>query len=163
MAWLFEILNAFCFDSVSLWTHFSIFISHVLKIPVGTLWTNNTLIRECRTPSKTTFHSLFSRVKKVKNMRGLLVAVGRCDTQVRLSLIYVSGNFLRPLVPRIPLRMVLRSVTHKQDARIVDKVYWWMLQSSKLLSVFKPDTLSGVLTLFNDHNLSYSRTGPEDT
>ena len=41
-------------------------------------------------------------------------------------------------------------------------VYWWMLQSSKLLSVFKPDTLSGVLTLFDDHNLSYSRTGPED-
>ena len=37
-----------------------------------------------------------------------------------------------------------------------------MLQSSKLLSVFKPDTLSGVLTLFNDHNLSYSRTGTED-
>ena len=37
-----------------------------------------------------------------------------------------------------------------------------MLQSSKLLSVFKPDTLSGVLTLFNDHNLSYSRTGSED-
>ena len=37
-----------------------------------------------------------------------------------------------------------------------------MLQSSKLLSVFKPDTLSGVLTLFNDHNLSYYRTGPED-
>ena len=37
-----------------------------------------------------------------------------------------------------------------------------MLQSSKLLSVFKPDTLSGVLTLFNDHNLSYSQTGPED-
>ena len=36
-----------------------------------------------------------------------------------------------------------------------------MLQSSKLLSVFKPDTLSGVLTLFNDHNLSYSQTGPE--
>ena len=34
-------------------------------------------------------------------MRGLLVAVGRCDTQVRLSLIYVSGNLLRPLVPRI--------------------------------------------------------------
>ena len=32
-----------------------------------------------------------------------------------------------------------------------------MLQSSKLLSVFKPDTLSGVLTLFNDHNLSYSQ------
>ena len=37
-----------------------------------------------------------------------------------------------------------------------------MLQSSKLLSVFKPDTFSGVLTLFNDHNLSYSRTGSED-
>ena len=37
-----------------------------------------------------------------------------------------------------------------------------MIQSSKLLSVFKPDTLSGVLTLFNDHNLSYSQTGPED-
>ena len=37
-----------------------------------------------------------------------------------------------------------------------------MLQSSKLLSVFKPDTLSGVLTLFNDHNLSYSRTGSEE-
>ena len=37
-----------------------------------------------------------------------------------------------------------------------------MLQSSKLLSVFKPDTLSGVLTLFNDHNLSYYQTGPED-
>ena len=58
--------------------------------------------------------------------------------------------------------MVLHSVTHKQDARIVDKVYWWMLQSSKLLSVFKPDTLSGVLTLFNDHNLTYYQTGPED-
>ena len=37
-----------------------------------------------------------------------------------------------------------------------------MLQSSKLLSVVKPDTLSGVLTLFNDHNLSYSQTGAED-
>ena len=37
-----------------------------------------------------------------------------------------------------------------------------MLQSPKLLSVFKPDTLSGVLTLFNDHNLSYYQTGPED-
>ena len=37
-----------------------------------------------------------------------------------------------------------------------------MLQSSKLLSVFKPDTLSGVLTFFNDHNLSYSRTGSEE-
>ena len=37
-----------------------------------------------------------------------------------------------------------------------------MLQSSKLLSVFKPDTLSGVLTLFNDHNLSYSRTGSDE-
>ena len=72
------------------------------------------------------------------------------------------GQPPRPPVPRIPLRKVLRSVTHKQDARIVDKVYWWMIQSSKLLSVFKPDTLSGVLTLFNDHNLSYSRTGPED-
>ena len=58
--------------------------------------------------------------------------------------------------------MVLRSVTHKQDARIVDKVYWWMLQSSKLLSVFKPDTLSGVLTLFNDHNLSYYQTSSGD-
>ena len=58
--------------------------------------------------------------------------------------------------------MVLRSVTHKQDARIVDKVYWWMLQSSKLLSIFKPDTLSGVLTLFNDHNLSYYQTSSEE-
>ena len=58
--------------------------------------------------------------------------------------------------------MVLRSVTHKQDVRLVDQVYWWMLQSSKLLSVFKPDTLSGVLTLFNDHNLSYSRTSSGD-
>ena len=37
-----------------------------------------------------------------------------------------------------------------------------MLQSSKLLSVFKPDTLSGVLTLFNDHNLSYSQTSSEE-
>ena len=37
-----------------------------------------------------------------------------------------------------------------------------MLQSSKLLPVFKPDTLSGVLTLFNDHNLWYYQTGPED-
>ena len=37
-----------------------------------------------------------------------------------------------------------------------------MIQSSKLLSVFKPDTLSGVLTLFNDHNLWYYQTGPED-
>ena len=27
-------------------------------------------------------------------LRGLLVAVGRCNTQVRLSLIYVSGNLL---------------------------------------------------------------------
>ena len=57
-------------------------------------------------------------------VRGLLVAVGRCNTQVRLSLIYVSGQPPRPPVPRIPLRKVLRSVTHKQDARIVDKVYW---------------------------------------
>ena len=38
-----------------------------------------------------------------------------------------------------------------------------MLQSSKLLSVFKPDTLSGVLTLFNDHNLSYYQTGSEES
>ena len=37
-----------------------------------------------------------------------------------------------------------------------------MLQSSKLLSVFKPDTLGGVLTLFNDHNLSYYQTSSED-
>ena len=37
-----------------------------------------------------------------------------------------------------------------------------MLQSSKLLSVFKLDTLSGVLTLFNDHNLSYYQTSSED-
>ena len=37
-----------------------------------------------------------------------------------------------------------------------------MLQSSKLLSVFKPDTLSGVLTLFNDHNLLYSQTSSGD-
>ena len=37
-----------------------------------------------------------------------------------------------------------------------------MLQSSKLLSVFKPDTLSGVLTLFNDHNLSHYQTGSGD-
>ena len=88
-------------------------------------------------------------------LRGLLVAVGRCNTQVRLSLTYVPGKPPRPPVPRIPLRKVLRSVTHKQDARIVNKVYCWMLQSSELLSVFKPDTLSGVLTLFNDHNLSY--------
>ena len=108
------------------------------------------------------YDKLWSLNKVNTPLGGLLVAVGRCNTQVRLSLIYVSGNLLRPLVPRIPLRMVLRSVTHKQDARIVDKVYWWMLQSSKLLSVFKPDTLSGVLTLFNDHNLSYSRTGPEE-
>ena len=95
-------------------------------------------------------------------MRGLLVAVGRCNTRVRLSLIYVPGQLPRPPVPGILWRNVLRSVTHKQDARIVDKVYCWMLQSSKLLSVFKPDTLSGVLTLFNDHNLSYYQTGPED-
>ena len=56
-------------------------------------------------------------------MRSLLVAVERCNTQVRLSLTYVSGKPPRPPVPRIPLRKVLRSVTHKQDARIVDKVY----------------------------------------
>ena len=37
-----------------------------------------------------------------------------------------------------------------------------MIQSSKLLSVFKPDTLSGVLTLFNDDNLSYSQTSSGD-
>ena len=37
-----------------------------------------------------------------------------------------------------------------------------MLQSSKLLSVFKPDTLSGVLTLFNDHNLSHYQTSSEE-
>ena len=30
----------------------------------------------------------------ISTLRGLLVAVGRCDTQVRLSLIYVSGNLL---------------------------------------------------------------------
>ena len=37
-----------------------------------------------------------------------------------------------------------------------------MFQSSKLLSVFKPDTLSGVLTLFNDHNLLYYQTSSEE-
>ena len=31
---------------------------------------------------------------KFFSVRGLLVAVGRCNTQVRLSLIYVSGNLL---------------------------------------------------------------------
>ena len=56
-------------------------------------------------------------------LRGLLVAVERCNTQVRLSLTYVSGKPPRPPVPRIPLRKVLRPVTHKQDVRIVDKVY----------------------------------------
>ena len=34
-------------------------------------------------------------------MRGLLVAVGRCNTQARLSLIYVPGQPLRPPVPGI--------------------------------------------------------------
>ena len=38
-----------------------------------------------------------------------------------------------------------------------------MLQSSRLLSVFKPDTLSGVLTLFNDHNLSYYQKNQNDS
>ena len=57
------------------------------------------------------------------NVRGLLVAVGRCNTQVWLSLTYVPGKPPRPPVPRIPLRKVLRSVTHKQDAHIVNKVY----------------------------------------
>ena len=33
------------------------------------------------------------------------------------------GQPPRPPVPRIPLRKVLRPVTHKQDVRIVDKVY----------------------------------------
>ena len=36
-----------------------------------------------------------------KNLRGLLVAVGRCNTQVWLSLIYVPGQPPRPLVPGI--------------------------------------------------------------
>ena len=56
-------------------------------------------------------------------LRGLLVAVDLRVTQVRLSLIYVSGKPPRPPVPRIPLRKVLRPVTHKQDVHIVDKVY----------------------------------------
>ena len=34
-------------------------------------------------------------------LRGLLVAVGRCNTQVRLSLIYVPGQPPRPPVPGI--------------------------------------------------------------
>ena len=34
-------------------------------------------------------------------VRGLLVAVGRCNTQVRLSLIYVPGQPPRPPVPGI--------------------------------------------------------------
>ena len=34
-------------------------------------------------------------------MRGLLVVVGRCNTQVRLSLIYVPGQPPRPPVPGI--------------------------------------------------------------
>ena len=33
-------------------------------------------------------------VEIVAPVRGLLVAVGRCNTQVRLSLTYVSGNLL---------------------------------------------------------------------
>ena len=35
---------------------------------------------------------VFDRLRM--HVRGLLVAVGRCNTQVRLSLIYVSGNLL---------------------------------------------------------------------
>ena len=58
--------------------------------------------------------------------------------------------------------IVTRYSSIGSERNLVDKVYFWMIQSSKLLSVFKPDTLSGVLTLFNDHNLSYSQTGPED-
>ena len=34
-------------------------------------------------------------------LQGLLVAVGRCNTQVRLSLIYVPGQPPRPPVPGI--------------------------------------------------------------
>ena len=34
-------------------------------------------------------------------LRGLLVAVGRCNTQVQLSLIYVPGQPPRPPVPGI--------------------------------------------------------------
>ena len=36
-----------------------------------------------------------------EGVRGLLVAVGRCNTQVRLSLIYVPGQPPRPPVPGI--------------------------------------------------------------
>ena len=38
---------------------------------------------------------------RTADVRGLLVAVGRCNTQVRLSLIYVPGQPLRPPVPGI--------------------------------------------------------------
>ena len=42
-----------------------------------------------------------TRISYLGHMRGLLVAVGRCNTQVRLSLIYVPGQLPRPLVPGI--------------------------------------------------------------
>ena len=48
--------------------------------------------------SNTTTHHALSLSARVNQsqipLRGLLVAVGRCNTQVRLSLIYVSGNLL---------------------------------------------------------------------
>ena len=43
----------------------------------------------------------FTQVEATEIVRGLLVAVGRCNTQVRLSLIYVPGQPPRPPVPGI--------------------------------------------------------------
>ena len=42
-----------------------------------------------------------SPTQKLLMLRGLLVAVGRYNTQVRLSLIYVPGQPPRPPVPGI--------------------------------------------------------------
>ena len=46
---------------------------------------------EIRTSSR--LGNCLSQIKIIQ-VRGLLVAVGRCNTQIRLSLIYVSGNLL---------------------------------------------------------------------
>ena len=64
-------------------------------------------LRAYRTEVKESCETLFQNMEATLShfpceaVRGLLVAVGRCNTQVRLSLIYIPGQPPRPPVPGI--------------------------------------------------------------
>ena len=66
---------------------------HVLGVLVQMGQINGKIVKLSSTESTHEIRLVFG-VFIVNVVRGLLVAVGRCNTQVRLSLIYVSGNLL---------------------------------------------------------------------